>query len=287
MPPAPPTRVLLISCPDRQGIVAAVSLCVLEAGGNIVRSDQHSTDLLGGVFFMRLEFLYLEPEQGDADFTSRFAPVAAHYEMDWRLVRSDQPKRMALFVSRLDHCLIDLLWRWRSGELAVKIPLIISNHPDLEAVAAGYGLPFYLFAIDRDNQAGQEERMLALLEGQADFLVLARYMRILGPRFVERYCGQIINIHHSFLPAFIGASPYERAYERGVKVIGATAHYVTAALDEGPIIEQDVTRVNHRDQVADLKLKGRDLERIVLARAVKWHIEDRVLIYGNRTVVFT
>ncbi|MBC8121341.1 MAG: formyltetrahydrofolate deformylase [Gemmatimonadaceae bacterium] len=281
-----PTLTLLISCPDRQGIVAALSQFVLEAGGNIVRSDQHTTDPMGGGFFMRLEFLYPDGGPDDEHFKERFGAVAERFAMDWRLVRSTAPKRMALFVSRIDHCFIDLLWRWRAGELAVKIPLVVSNHPDLEPIAVQYGLPFHFFPIARENQAEQEARMLESLEGQVDFIVLARYMRILGRDFIERYPGRIINIHHSFLPAFVGASPYKRAYERGVKVIGATAHYVTAELDEGPIIEQDVIRVNHRDGANDLRLKGRDIERGVLARAVKWHIEDRVLVYGNRTVVF-
>ncbi|BAC92266.1 formyltetrahydrofolate deformylase [Gloeobacter violaceus PCC 7421] len=283
---SPATRTLLISCPDRRGIVAAVSQCVLEAGGNILRSDQHTTDPLGGIFFMRLEFLYANAPADDDGFARCFAPVAERFAMDWRLVRTGEPKRMALFVSRLDHCFVDLLWRRQSGELPVKIPLVVSNHPDLEPVAAQYGLPYHYLAIDKTNQPAREAQMLNLLEGEVDFIVLARYMRVLSPQFVERYAGRIINIHHSFLPAFVGASPYERACERGVKVIGATAHYVTEELDAGPIIEQDVVRVNHRDQVADLKLKGRDIERVVLARAVKWHVEDRVLIYGNRTVVF-
>lgn len=281
-----PTLTLLISCPDRQGIVAALSQFVLEAGGNIVRSDQHTTDPMGGVFFMRLEFLYPHGGPDDAHLRERFGVVAERFAMDWRLMRRTVPKRMALFVSRIDHCFIDLLWRWRAGELAVKIPLVVSNHPDLESIAAQYGLPFHCFPIDRANQVEQEAHVLDLLEGEVDFIVLARYMRILGRDFIERYPGRIINIHHSFLPAFVGASPYKRAYERGVKVIGATAHYVTADLDEGPIIEQDVIRVNHRDGADDMRLKGRDIERVVLARAVKWHIEDRVLVYGNRTVVF-
>jgi len=284
---ASPTWVLLISCPDQRGIVAAVSRFVFETHGNIVSSDQHITDSTGGTFYMRLEFSYEDPGLDEASFRQDFAPLAAQFGMQWRLVRTDAPKRMAIFVSRLDHCLLELLWRWRSGELPVKIPMIVSNHPDLEAVAAAHGLPFQCFAMDGANQPAQEARILELLEGQVDLIVLARYMRILGPALVERYQGRAINIHHSFLPAFIGAAPYQRAYERGVKVIGATAHYVTTELDQGPIIEQDVIRVNHRDGVRDLQLKGRDIERVVLARAVKWHLEDRILLHGNRTIVFS
>jgi formyltetrahydrofolate deformylase len=284
---AAPGWVLLISCPDQRGIVASVSRFVFESGGNIVCSDQHITDPTGGTFYMRLEFSCEADGPDEASFRKQFVPLAAHFAMQWRLVRADEPKRMAIFVSRLDHCLLELLWRWRSGELPVKIPMIVSNHPDLEGIAAAHGLPFHHFAMDSANQPEQEACILELLEGQVDFIVLARYMRILGPALVARYQGSAINIHHSFLPAFIGAAPYQRAHERGVKVIGATAHYVTTELDQGPIIEQDVIRVNHRDGVRDLQLKGRDIERVVLARAVKWHVEDRILLHGNRTIVFS
>ncbi len=236
---------------------------------------------------MRLEFVFLHEDIDVTGFRAQIADLAEEFGMAWQLVAADQPKRLAIFVSKLNHCLLELLWRWQSGELSVKIPLIISNHPDLEPIAQQYGLAFHHYPIDRENQANQEQCMLEMLEGQVDLIVLARYMRILGPKLVNRYQGKTINIHHSFLPAFVGASPYHRAHERGVKVIGATAHYVTSDLDEGPIIEQDVIRVNHRDQIRDLQLKGRDIERIVLARAVQWHVEDRILVHGNRTIVFT
>jgi formyltetrahydrofolate deformylase len=280
-----PTFVLLISCLDRQGIVAAVSRCVFEAGCNILCLDQHIAE--ERIFFMRLEFVFLREDMDESDFRNQLSALAKEFSMTWQLVVVDQPKRLAIFASKLNHCLLELLWRWQSGELPVKIPLIISNHPDLEPIAQQYGLTFHHYPIDRENQAIQEQRILELLEGEVDLIVLARYMRILGPQLVNRYQGKAINIHHSFLPAFVGASPYQRAHERGVKVIGATAHYVTDNLDEGPIIEQDVIRVNHRDQIRDLQLKGRDIERSVLARAVQWHIEDRILVHGNRTIVFT
>jgi formyltetrahydrofolate deformylase len=217
----------------------------------------------------------------------RIAPLARRHEMDWRVSYTDAPKRMAIMVSRYDHCLIDLLWRWDAGELKAQIPLVVSNHPDLAARAESYGIPFYHLPVTKETKAQQESRILDLLfERGVNLVVLARYMQILSPKFVGAYPKRIINIHHSFLPAFAGADPYHRAYERGVKTIGATAHYVTEELDAGPIIHQDVAHVTHRDTAEDLARLGREVERMVLARAVRWHLEDRVLVDGNRTIVF-
>jgi formyltetrahydrofolate deformylase len=269
---------LLITCPDRHGIVAAVAGFLAASGANIVSSDQHSTDPEGGEFFMRMEFTL---EQGDLDALGRaFAQeVAERLDMQWRLTDADRPKRVAILVSREDHCLVDLLWRHRRGELHAEIPLVASNHPDHRADVEAFGIPYH--HVPHPN----EPELLALLRG-ADLVVLARYMRILSGEFLAELRTPIINIHHSFLPAFAGANPYQRAFERGVKIIGATAHYVTEELDAGPIIEQDVARVSHRDHADAMMRLGRDIERTVLARAVKWHLEDRVLVHGNRTVVF-
>ena len=277
---------MLISCPDRPGIVAAVSRFLFERGANIVQSDQHSTDPAGGTFFMRIEFDLPGLPARQAELEREFAAVAEAFQMDWRIAYADRPKRMAVMVSREPHCLLELFWQWRAGELDVEIPLVISNHEVLRETVEDFGVPFYHFPITRENKAAQEEAELALLEGRVDFVVLARYMQILSPTFVARYPNRIINIHHSFLPAFVGSRPYEQAYARGVKIIGATAHYVTEELDAGPIIEQDVARVNHRDDVEAMKRVGRYIERVVLARAVKWHVEDRILVHGNKTIVF-
>ena len=269
---------LLITCPDRHGIVAAVAGFLAAAGANIVSSDQHSTDPEGGEFFMRMEFARQGGEL-DALGDAFGREVGERFAMRWRLTDADRPKRMAVLVSREDHCLVDLLWRHRRGELSAEIPLVASNHPDLAADVAVFGVPYH--HVPHPN----EPALLELLRG-ADLVVLARYMRILSGEFLAALGAPIINIHHSFLPAFAGVDPYRRAFERGVKIIGATAHYVTEELDAGPIIEQDVARVSHREGPDAMMRIGRDIERTVLARAVKWHLEDRVLVHGNRTVVF-
>ena len=277
---------LIISCPDRPGIVAAVADALFRQGANIVQSDQYTTDPRGGRFFMRVEFDLPVGADHRRRLEGQLEPVARRFDMEWRLRWTADRKRMAVFVSKREHCLLDLLWQWRAGELDADIVCVVSNHETLRQDVEAFGLPYHHFPITRDNRDEQEAAQLELLEGRVDFIVLARYMQILSPRFVDRYRNRIINIHHSFLPAFVGSNPYQQAYDRGVKIIGATAHYVTEELDQGPIIEQDVIRVNHRDHPADLARKGRDLERIVLARAVKWHIDDRIIVYGNKTVVF-
>lgn len=280
------TITLLISCPDQPGIVAAVSRFIFEHHGNIIQSDQHSTNHTEGSFFMRVCFSEEGFTLNEAQLYDGFSPIAKALHMNWSVHYSHQRKRVGIFVSKFDHCLTDLLWRWKSGELAMDIPCIISNHRDLEPLAAMYGIPYHHFPIRKESRTEDEQRMLAFIEGKVDFLILARYMQILEPFFVQAYSHRIINIHHSFLPAFVGANPYERAFERGVKLIGATAHYITENLDEGPIIAQDVIHCNHRDTTEDLIRKGRDVERRVLAEAVRLHTEDRVLVYGNKTIVF-
>jgi formyltetrahydrofolate deformylase len=281
------TITLLISCPDRAGIVAAVSRFIFEHRGNIVESDQHTTSQQDdNTFFMRISFAEEGFMLGEEELARKFAPIAEEFVMQWSVHYSRRRKRAAIFVSKLDHCLTDLLWRWKSGELRMEIACIVSNHMDLEAQARMYDIPYHHFAVRRGLRAEDQLRILEFLTGKVDFLVLARYMQILEPFFVTAYPQRIINIHHSFLPAFVGANPYQRAFERGVKIIGATAHYVTDNLDEGPIIEQDVIHCNHRDTVEDLVRKGRDVERRVLAEALRLHTEDRVLVYENKTVVF-
>jgi formyltetrahydrofolate deformylase len=277
---------LLISCPDQPGIVASVSQFIFEHQGNIFQSDQHSTSLHDGTFFMRVSFTEDSFTLSESELIDAFRPIAHAFRMNWSIHYSRHRKRVGILVSKLDHCLTDLLWRWKSGELAMDVPCIISNHSDLESLAQMYGIPYHYFPIYREQRKEDQLRMLDFLREKVDFLVLARYMQILEPCFVEAYSQRIINIHHSFLPAFIGANPYVQAFERGVKLIGATAHYVTDNLDEGPIISQDVIHCNHRDTVEDLVRKGRDVERRVLAEAVRLHIEDRVLVYKNKTIVF-
>jgi formyltetrahydrofolate deformylase len=283
---------LLISCADRPGIVAAVSRFLAESGANIVRSDQYSTDPVGGAFFLRMEFtLPADGAAGDAAAGDRFgerfgAVVAEPFAMTWRLWNAAVKKRAALLVSRYDHCLLDLLWRWRRDELGADIVLVVSNHPDLRPDVESFGLPYHHVPVEKGRKAEAEAQLLELLAGRCDFVVLARYMQVLTGDFLQKVAVPVINIHHSFLPAFAGAGPYERAKERGVKLVGATAHYVTEELDAGPIIEQDVIRVSHRDDVAALIRQGADIERAVLARAVQWHCQDRVLRHGNTTVVF-
>jgi formyltetrahydrofolate deformylase len=280
------SAILLISCPDRKGEVATIADFVYRHNGNILHADEHA-DEESGLFLMRVEF---DPKDFDidlADFGKHFAPVADDFQMQWRLAQTSQRQRMIILVSKYDHCLVDLLYRHQSGELACDIPLIISNHADNQAIADFYKVPYAIVPVTKDNKSQAEAKIQSLIDEQKpDFMVLARYMQILSNEFVNRYPQRIINIHHSFLPAFVGARPYHQAFERGVKLIGATSHYVTEVLDDGPIIEQDVVRVSHRDTVEDLIRNGRDLEKVVLSRAVRWHVENRVLLYGNKTVVF-
>jgi formyltetrahydrofolate deformylase len=278
--------VLLVSCPDRAGIVAAVAGFVAEHGGNVIDLQQH-TDHTDQAFFQRVEFELAGVDLARADIAPAFAPVADRFGMRWSLRFTDERPRVALLASKEPHCLQDLLSRWRSGELAVDLPVVVSNHPDHAAAAEWFGVPYAHLPIVDDDKAAQEAEVHARLEADAvDLVVLARYMQVLSPAFCDAWAERLINIHHSFLPAFQGARPYHQAHERGVKVIGVTAHYATADLDEGPIIDQDVLRVSHRDDVEDLRRKGRDLEVAVLARAVRAHVEHRVLVYGRRTVVF-
>jgi len=285
------SAILLVSCPDAKGEVASISDFVYRHGGNILHADEHA-DEETGLFLMRVEF---DPKDFDIDLTQKdlaefsrhFAPVAEKYRMQWLLAQSSHRPRVIIFVSKYDHCLVDLLYRHQSGELACDIPLIISNHADNQPVADFYRIPYTVVSVTKGNKKQAEDRIQSLIdEHKPDFMVLARYMQILSNEFVAGYPQRIINIHHSFLPAFVGARPYHQAFARGVKLIGATSHYVTEVLDDGPIIEQDVVRVSHRDTVEDLIRKGRDLEKVVLSRAVRLHIENRVLVYGNKTVVF-
>jgi formyltetrahydrofolate deformylase len=285
---SPPSEraTLLVSCPDRRGIVAALAQVLYGHGANIFDSDQH-TDPVAAQFFQRLHFDLSELQTDRGTLERAITEVAERFAMQSELRYQNRARRVAIFVSKYDHCLYDLLLRQRSGELSCELPLIVSNHPDLEPVARQFGVRFELVPVSKENKVEAEARQRALLSEQGvELLVLARYMQILSADFVLGFAGKIINIHHSFLPAFSGGKPYHQAYERGVKLIGATAHYASAVLDEGPIIEQDVVRSSHRDSIADLVRKGRDLEKVVLARAVRLHLEDRVLVYGNKTVVF-
>jgi formyltetrahydrofolate deformylase len=297
------SAVLLIDCPDRKGLVARVSGLLYERGANILHADQHIDHELG-LFFMRVEWGLADGSPSDngsargtasknavsfdlSAFKSAFAPLAADLGMNWNLTSSERPLRVALFCSQYLHCMADLLHRWRAGELDCEIPLIVSNHREVEKLAAFYGVPFEHVPVTVEMRAAAESRQLELLaRHKVELVVLARYMQILSPEFVAHYPAAIINVHHSFLPAFTGARPYHAAHARGVKLIGATSHYVTEVLDDGPIIEQDVARISHRDQVEDIVARGRDLERMVLSRAVRWHLDRRILCYGNKTVVF-
>jgi len=277
---------LLITCPDAKGIVAAIADFLYQHNANILHADQHQ-DAENSLFLMRVEWDLKDFSLDEASFARAFEVIAKTYKMTWELKLSADKPRMAIMVSQYDHCLADLLHRYKNNELQCDIPLIISNHLNAQKLAEFYGIPFFHIPVEKDKKKEAEAKQFALFdEYQVDFLVLARYMQILSEDFVKRYPQRVINIHHSFLPAFIGAKPYHRAFERGVKLIGATSHYVTEVLDEGPIIEQDIDRISHRDQVEDLIQKGRDLERIVLYKAVRWHIENRILIYGNKTVIF-
>ena len=281
------TARLLISCPDKPGIVAAVSQFLYTHGANVLGAAQHSTDPTGGTFFMRMVFYLEDLDVSRAQLERAFAEVVAKpFDMTWRVAYADTRKRMAVMVSKYDHALVELLWRQRSGELALEIPFVVSNHEDLRPLVESFGIPYHHIPVTKDTKAEQEAQVLEMFKNRVDLVVLARYMQILSPDFVAPYRGRLINIHHSFLPAFVGANPYKHAYERGVKLIGATAHYVTEDLDQGPIIEQDVRRVSHRDNVQDLVKIGREIERTVLARAVAAHVEDRILVHGNKTVVF-
>jgi formyltetrahydrofolate deformylase len=278
------TAVLLIDCPDRKGLVAGVASLLYRHGANILHADQHQ-DHEAGLFFMRVEWALDGFDLGA--FRAEFQSLAAELKMEWQLKSMAEVPRVAVFVSQYLHCLVDLLHRQQAGELACSIPLIVGNHRDAEALARFYGVEFRHIQVKAGIKADAEAEQRRLLQAHGiDLIVLARYMQILSPEFVGEFPGRIVNVHHSFLPAFIGARPYHAAFQRGVKLIGATSHYVTATLDEGPIIEQDVVRVSHRDQVEDLVRKGRDMEKAVLSRAVKWHLERRILCYGNKTVVF-
>ena len=278
-----PTTRLLLACPDRPGLIASVSGFLADAGLNIVDADQHSSN--EGRFFMRMVFEAPAERERD-ELRRRFEEeIASRFQMEHRFAESSERKRVAIMVSREDHCLSDLLWRWRSGELGADVTAVVSNHAEHAKQVEQLGLPFRHIPVDPDAKGDAENRALESI-GEVDLLVLARYMQILSGEFLGRLGAPAINIHHSFLPAFVGADPYGRAHERGVKLIGATAHYVTEELDAGPIIDQDVTRVSHRDEVVDLERIGRDIERLVLARAVKAHLEDRVLLDGARTIVF-
>jgi formyltetrahydrofolate deformylase len=300
------SAVLLIDCPDRRGLVARVASLLYEQGANILHADQHRDEALG-LFFMRVEFALngspgedVSPQPGGVDqgrldqglfdlarFERAFIPLARELEMRWTLTSSARRPRLALFCSHYLHCMADLLERWRSGELRCEIPVILSNHREVEGLAQFYAIPFVHVPVNPETRREAEARQLAILaEHEVELVVLARYMQVLSADFVARYPAAIINVHHSFLPAFTGARPYHAAHLRGVKLIGATSHYVIEVLDDGPIIEQDVARISHRDEVEDLVARGRDLERVVLSRAVRWHLERRILSYGNKTVVF-
>jgi formyltetrahydrofolate deformylase len=277
---------LVLACPDRPAILAAVVSRLAAAGANIITFDQFSTAPEGGRLYLRSEFLLKDlPDRLD-DVRSCIEEIAEDFDMQWRLEPATRRKRVAIFVSRSEHCLLDLLWRWRRGELHMDIAAVVSNHPDLEAEVAAFGVPYHHIPVTSDTKAEAEQRQLDLLAGKVDLVALARYMQILSGEFLARIGAPVINIHHSFLPAFAGAEPYLRAHDRGVKIIGATAHYATEDLDEGPIIEQDVRRVSHQADTEMLTMIGRDIERTVFARAVHWHLEDRVLVHENRTIVF-
>ncbi|WP_031480186.1 formyltetrahydrofolate deformylase [Maridesulfovibrio frigidus] len=281
------TAYLTVSCKDRPGIVAAVSGFLFGKNANIIHSDQHSSDPVGGRFFLRMKFHSKDLEGCFDEFKQEFSDtVADKFEMDWTLNPAWIKKKTAILVSKFDHALMDLLWRAKRGELFTEITMVISNHPDLREAVESFGVKFHHIPVNKDKKEESENRILELLDGKVDLIILARYMQILTSKLIESYPNKIINIHHSFLPAFVGADPYRRAGERGVKLIGATAHYVTEELDQGPIIEQDVIRVSHRHDIEELKILGRDIERQVLSRAVKWHLSEKVLVDGNKTVVF-
>ena len=278
--------ILLVSCPDRKGIVAAITNFIYQNNGNIEHADQH-IDSQTNTFFMRIEWSLKDFNVPQEKIAEEFASIAEKFSMNWKLYFSFEIPRMAIFVSQKLHCLYDLLYRYQSNQFRCKIPLVISNYPYAQKLVSHFGINFFEFPINKENRLKQEEKEIALLKKEnIELIVLARYDRILSEQFVNEFPNQIINIHHSFLPAFVGKNPYKQAYERGVKIIGATSHYVTKELDAGPIIEQDVVRVTHRDSLEDLKRKGEDLEKIVLSRAVRWHLERKILVYNNKTVIF-
>lgn len=277
---------LRVTCPDKPGIIAAVTSFLHHHGANITALDQHATEPYGGTLYLRLEFQTPNLDVSGPALERAFQDVVAtSFDMAWNITYGRNTKRMAILVSRQEHCLMELLWRFARGELPCAVTMVVSNHPDQREAVENFGIPYHYVPVEGDKPAA-EARMLELLEGQADLVVLARYMQVLSESFVDRFPNRIINIHHSFLPAFAGADPYRQAYERGVKLIGATAHYVTPELDAGPIIEQDVTRVTHRHSVEELRAIGRDLERQVLARAVACHLDDKIIVSGNKTWVF-
>ncbi|WP_416828943.1 formyltetrahydrofolate deformylase [Ectobacillus polymachus] len=279
---------LVVHCPDRPGIVASISKFLYEYNANIIESSQYSTNPEGGMFFLRIEFECPNLQVKEKKLEQEFLSIAEQFQMKWKFTYVHTLKRMAIFVSKELHCLRELLWDWQNGDVMTDIALVISNHEDAREVVEALHIPFYHIPASKENRAEVEQKQQQLLQQyEIDTIVLARYMQILTPEFVDTHPNQIINIHHSFLPAFVGAKPYERAFKRGVKLIGATSHYVTNDLDEGPIIEQDIKRVNHRDGIEDLKKIGRAIERSVLSRAVKWHLEDRVIVHENKTIVFS
>jgi formyltetrahydrofolate deformylase len=281
------TAILLVSCPDQKGLNAAIHDFIYRGNGNTLHADEHQ-DAERNLFLMRVEWDLTDFTVDMHEFAKHFQPIADRFGMQWRVALSSYRPKIAIFVSRYDHCLVDLLYRQRSGELACEIPLIVSNHADVQRWADFYHIPLHVIPVTRENKAEAERKELELLRPHGiDLIVLARYMQVLSSDFIRQYPPhRIINIHHSFLPAFVGGKPHQQAFDRGVKLIGATSHYVTEVLDDGPIIEQDVVRISHRDPLEDLIQKGRDLEKVVLSRAVRWHIENRILLYGNKTVIF-
>lgn len=281
---SPSTAILLLSCPDRTGLISRISHFVFERSGNILDLDEHVD---ANSFFLRIAWDMKNFTVPESDVCSAFTPLAKEFHANWQISFTGRKERVAIFVSKYDHCLQEILWRKRTGEFDIEIPLIISNHEDLRSLAEQNAVPFEVFPITKENRKEVEKKELALLKEQnIDTIVLARYMQILSPEFVSLYPNKIINIHHSFLPAFAGKDPYRQAYDRGVKIIGATSHYVTQDLDEGPIIEQDIIRISHKDTVSDLVRKGRDLERMILARALYFHSQHRILVHGKKTIVF-
>ena len=280
------TAILLLSCPDRQGLVSRISNFIFERGGNILDLDEH-VDLENKHFFLRVAWDMKNFSIPASEINEAFAPLGKEFNATWKINFTGKKLRVAIFVSKYDHCLQEILWRLRTGEFNIEIPLIISNHEDMRYLAEQNDIAYHVFPVDKNNKSEQEEKEIALLqENNIDTIVLARYMQILSADFVDQYPNRIINIHHSFLPAFIGSNPYKQAYQRGVKIIGATSHYVTKELDEGPIIEQDIIRISHKDSVNDLIRKGKDLERLILARALYHHSHHRVLVHGKKTIVF-
>jgi formyltetrahydrofolate deformylase len=280
------SAILLVQCPDRRGLDAALADFIFQHNGNILHFEEHQVGEKG-FYLARVEWDLTGFQLDVKDFPQKFAPIANKFAMSWRLALGSYQPRVAIFVSKYDHCLVDLLYRQRNGELACEIPLIISNHADAKRHADFYSIPYHVIPVTKENKPEAEQQELDLLRRNTiDLIVLARYMQVLSTDFIRHYPQQIINIHHSFLPAFVGAKPHHQAYERGVKLIGATAHYVTEVLDDGPIIEQGVARISHRDTLEDLVEKGRDMERVALSRAARWHIENRILLYGNKTIIF-